>query len=263
MADREILQGLKTAIAIYEEVATRRDPPSVRELARDLNLNKSTVHRTLVTLESCGWLRADDGGGWVITARAFSLGRRAADQGHLRSTVLPIMERLRDESQESIHFMMPEGRDVVLMGRLESPHTVRTFYVVGARGPLHATANGKAILAHYDENALDEYISHGLSSSAKRTLTDPSALRAELARIRERGFASAVDELSDGASAAAAAILDPAGRPIASLSISVPTIRFGAAEQKRYAELVSAAAKEASERVYGRHPIPGVERPTG
>ncbi len=252
MAD-EVLQGVKTAIRIYEEVATRRDPPSVRELARDLDLNKSTVHRTLVTLESCGWLRADDGGGWVITARAFSLGRRAADQGHLRSTVLPIMERLRDETKESVHFMMPEGRDVVLMGRLESPHAVRTSYLVGARGPLHATANGKAILAHYDDAALDEYIAQGLSSSATRTLTDPAALRLELTRIRERGFASAVDELSDGASAAAAAILDPVGRPVASLSISVPTIRYGEGEQERYAELIAAAAKEAANRVYGQH----------
>jgi IclR family transcriptional regulator, acetate operon repressor len=251
MAEREILQGVKSAIAIYEAVAQRRTAPGVRELARELNINKSTVYRCLVTLEDCGWLRADDRGQWVITARAFSLGRRAADQGHLRSTVLPIMEQLREETQESIHFMMPEGRDVVLMGRLESPQTVRTFFVVGARGPLHSTANGKSILANYDEAFIDSYLAERLSTVASRTVTDPARLREELALIRRRGWASAIDEASDGASAVASAILDPLGRPIASLSISIPTSRFGLEEQSRYAELVLAAAQAAARRVYG------------
>jgi IclR family acetate operon transcriptional repressor len=251
VAEREVLQSVRSAIRIYEAVAQRKAAPSVRELARELSLNKSTVHRCLVTLEESGWLRIDDRGLWVITARAFSLGRRAADQGHLRSAVMPIMEQLREETQESIHLMMPEGRDVVLMGRLESPQTVRTFFIVGARGPLHSTANGKSILAYYDDAALEQYLAGGLESRAPRTQTDPAALRAELADIRERGWAIAVDEASDGASAVAAAILDPLERPIASLSISVPTSRFGANEHLRYGKLVMEAAQEASRRVFG------------
>jgi DNA-binding IclR family transcriptional regulator len=250
--EREVLQSVRSAIRIYEAVAQSKAALSVRELARELNLNKSTVHRCLVTLEECGWLRIDDRGLWVITARAFSLGRRAADQGHLRSAVLPIMEQLREETRESIHLMMPEGRDVVLMGRLESPQTVRTFFIVGGRGPLHSTANGKSILAYYDDDAFERYLAGGLESRAARTQTDPDALRSELAEIRSRGWAMAVDEASDGASAVAAPILDLLDRPIASLSISVPTSRFGATERLRYGKLVMAAAQEASRQVFGR-----------
>jgi IclR family transcriptional regulator, acetate operon repressor len=83
-------------------------------------------------------------------------------------------------------------------------------------------------------------------------MTDPETLRKELALIRDRGWAAAVDELSDGASAVASAILDPLDRPIASLSISVPTSRCGPEEQARYAKLVSEAAQEVSRKVYGR-----------
>ena len=175
---------------------------------------------------------------WVITAKAFSLGRAVANPRHLYDLVFPIMENLRDTTQESVHLLVTEGREAVLIERLESPLPVRTIFPLGTRAPLHATAYGKAIMTYMSTEALDEYLSQGLEALTPHTLSDPDKLRKELEATRARGWAQAMNELGDGVSAIAAAILNHQGMPVAGLSIAYPSQRLSEETRRRYGELI-------------------------
>lgn len=249
-----MLQSVTTALNVFEIVA-QHQPIGVSEITRRVGVTKSTVQRCLQTLHNTGWIRpeGETATKWVLTAKSFSLGRHVADSNHLRDAVLPVMERLRDVTQESVHLVIAEGREAVLLERLDSTLAIRTFLPLGARAPLHATANGKAILAYFGEQAIDNYMAPGLEAMTGRTLRDPELLRSELSQIRARGWSMAVDELADGASAVASPILDGPGRAVASLSISCPTTRFSENVRADYAKLVVEASHTARRQMLGRH----------
>lgn len=244
------LHSVKTALEVFEAIAAHQ-PVGVSELARTLSFGKSTVQRCLNTLHETGWIRpcGDQLTRWCITAKSFSIGRHAADNGHLRDAVLPLMQALRETTGETIHLVIADGRNSVLIERVDTPHPVRIYIPLGDGGLLHATANGKAILSHYSSEAVESYLEGGLAAMTAKTIVDPAHLRKELDLTRKRGFAVVVDERSEGASAIASAILDRSGAPLASLSISCPTSRFPKSVRAGYAELVMEAARSATEKL--------------
>ncbi len=237
------MQSVKTALTVYEAVAEHQ-PIGVSDLSRKLGVAKSTVQRCLGTLYEAGWLRPEGGPvtRWVITAKAFSLGRVVANSRRLHDTALPLMEELRDATQESVHLTVAEGREAVLIERLESPQPVRTIFPLGIRVPLHATANGKAILAYLSPEALEHYLAQALEAVTAHTIRDPAVLRQELEEIRACGWATTVDELSEGVSAIASAILDQLGRPMAGLSITYPSNRLPEEVRRRFGQLMADTA---------------------
>jgi IclR family acetate operon transcriptional repressor len=238
-----MLQSVATALTVFEAVALHQ-PIGVSDLARTLGLSKSTVQRCLVTLQQTGWLRPESAQSsrWVITAKSFTLGRNAGDTADLVSSARPVMETLREQTGESIHLVIADGSNAVLLERLESPRAVRVFVRLGESGPLHLTATGKAILAFSRPEIRDGYLSRGLAGLTPHSITDPAELRRELDRIRACGYAISVNERSEGASAIAAAVLNCAAPVAAAISISGPTVRFPKSVRQRYAELVMQAA---------------------
>jgi IclR family acetate operon transcriptional repressor len=189
---------------------------------------------------------------WTLSPKLLSLAQRA---GHprLRELALPIMEKLRNKTRETIHLMVPhDDRTVVLIERLDSPQPLRIVRSLGGRSMLHVASNGKAVLAHRDASELDAYLARPLKASTPHTITDPAALRAELASVRAQGYAVSMGELDEGVRAVAAAILGPDERPVGSLSISCPAHRLPDERVARYGAWVRAAAKEISQLVSGR-----------
>ncbi|MGP3910862.1 IclR family transcriptional regulator [Nonomuraea sp. 10N515B] len=233
------MQNVINALRVLEEVAVRQ-PAGVGELARGLGLPKSTVQRSLRTLHEAGWIRPAGGAvtRWQVTSKALQVGRRA--ELGLRDVALPVMEELRQRTGETIHLMVPEGDAVVLIERLETDKPLRIVLPLGIRLPLHASANGKAVLAHLDR-PIDE-----LPAYTGTTITDPELLRAELAEVRARGYADNRGEWRSDIAAVASAVLGPDG-PVASLSISTPASRMPDDRRPEYGKLVTQAARTLTE----------------
>ncbi len=249
-----ILQSVQTALKVLETVATKQ-PIGVTDIARHLQITKMTAQRCLQTLHVCGWIKTERDSPqtrWQITSKAFSIGRHVAENGNLRETALPVMKKLWEEIGESIHLVIAEGGRAVLLERLETPHPVRLFLPMGGSAPLHAVASGKALLAFYDEEAVERYIAQGLEKLTEFTVTEPDSVRKQMKQIRSRRWAIAVDELAYGASAAASPIFDAKGHVVASLTISCPTSRFPKSVRGKYVALLAEAATEIS-RHLGRH----------
>lgn len=245
------MQSVLNALRVLEEVAARQ-PIGVGELARGLEIPKSSAQRALVTLQTAGWIRQAGGGDarWVVTTKALHVGRRASGELGLRDVAVPVMEELRRRTDETVHLTVPEGADgVVLIERLETSKPVRIFLQLGMHLPLHASANGKAVLAAGPATAIERYIAEGLPRYTGTTIDDPGLLRAELMATQVRGFAVNGGEWRSDVSAVAAAVIGEAGLPVASISVNMPTSRMTDELGAEYGVLVRGAAQQVSDAI--------------
>ncbi|MCC3766157.1 IclR family transcriptional regulator [Streptomyces sp. UNOC14_S4] len=241
------MQNVLNALRVLEEVADRQ-PVGVTDLARAMGLPKSSVQRALVTLHTAEWIQpaGDTPTRWAVTTKALHVGRRAAGELGLRDAAVPVMEELRRRTDETVHLAVPEGGKVVLIERLETAQPVRIVLPLGQILPLHASSNGKAVLAASPDEVVERYIAEGLPGFTGTTITDPGRLRTELAGIRARGYAANRGEWRADVSAVAAAVVggaDRDGLPVASVSVNVPTSRMTDASRSAFGALVAAAAK--------------------
>ncbi|MCL7381757.1 IclR family transcriptional regulator [Streptomyces sp. 35G-GA-8] len=237
------MQNVLNALRALEEVAARQ-PVGVADLARAMELPKSSVQRALVTLHTAGWIRPAGGAPtrWVVTTKALHVGRHATGELGLRDVAVPVMEDLRRRTDETVHLAVPEGGKVVLIERLETAQPVRIILPLGQVLPLHASANGKAVLAASPAEVVGRHLAGGLSGFTTTTITDPELLLAELAEIRKRGYATNGGEWRTDVSAVAAAVIGGSGQPVASISVNVPTSRLTSEDRATYGLLVREAA---------------------
>ena len=239
------MRSVRTTFQILDAVADNQ-PIGLSELARRLELPKSTVQRSLATLADLGWIRPDgrEQTRWTLGERVRVLSEKIDDAGRLREAALPILSQLNADTRETIHLAVLEARTVRLIERLDSKHPLRFVQPIGSRSPLHASSNGKSILANLPEAEIDAYLDSDLSPVTSHTITDPERLRAELKTIREQGYAIAAEELHDGIISVAACIRPTDGAPpIASMSISGPTNRMHE-HRHTYGQLVAEATAQ-------------------
>ncbi|WP_431972396.1 IclR family transcriptional regulator [Nocardia sp. bgisy134] len=239
------MRSVRTTFQILDAVADKQ-PIGLSELARQLGLPKSTVQRSLATLAELGWIRSDgrEATRWVLGERVRVLSEKIDDLGRLREVAPPVLERLNSETLETIHLAVPETDTMRLVERRESKHALRLVQPIGTRSPLHAASTGKSVLAYLTASEIDEYLDRELMSLTPHTITDPDQLRAELATIRERGYAISEQEMTDGIISVAACIRQLGGRPIAALSISGAASRMSPDVCETYGRKVAAAAAE-------------------
>ena len=168
-----MMQNVANTLRALEEVAARQ-PVGVADLARALDLPKSSVQRSLVTLHTTGWIRPAGGTPtrWVVTTKALHVGRHATDELGLRDAALPVMEELRRETDETVHLAVREGGRVLLVERLQTSKAVRIILPLGQDLPMHASANGKAVLAADPDDAVARYLDEGLPRYTGTTVTD-------------------------------------------------------------------------------------------
>jgi IclR family acetate operon transcriptional repressor len=247
------MKSVIRSLRILEAVA-QHQPVTVGELTKIFGLPKSTVQRTLVTLNEAGWLRASRGDTtrWEIGTRVLAV-RPAAHQGSsLFAAARDPMVRLRDEVDETIHLSVPDGLScMIVVDRIDCSQAVRTFHQIGDTSPMHATATGHAVLAHLPRGDVDEVIANGLERYGPATITDPDDLRAALNRVRRDGFAVNRNQFRPDVCAIAAPILAAEGTPVAAVAISMPDSRCDPDKLERWGRLVADTVAEISARRMG------------
>ncbi|MET9971065.1 IclR family transcriptional regulator [Streptomyces sp. NPDC006356] len=247
------MKSVTRSLRILEAVA-QHQPVTVGELTKIFGLPKSTVQRTLVTLAEAGWLRANrrDTTRWEVGARVLAVRPAALQGSSLFAAAREPMVQLRDALNETIHLSVPDAlHGMVVVDRVDCDHPVRTFHAIGDTSPLHATATGHAVLAHLPKCEVDEFSAGVLEGYGEETITDPAELRAELRRVRDRGYAVNHNQFRPGVCAIAAPVLDGDGMPLAAVAASMPDSRFDPARLPELARLVTATASEIAARHHG------------
>lgn len=216
-----------SAFRVLESVAEHQ-PVGLSELARLVDLPKSTTQRFLLSLQEVGWIRSTDSSPtrWGLTLRALAVCGTGGGQANLRDVALPLMNDLQLLTTETVHLCAPDGDHLVLVERLDTAHRLRAFLPLGERIALHASATGLAFLSARPPEEIERYLSHPLPAQTQDTLTDPAAVRHALSSTRERGYSINVGGLSSGISSLGAPVVDSSGTPVAAVSVSGPSSRL-------------------------------------
>lgn len=214
----------------------------VSELARRVNLSKSTAFRLLAMLERNGVVEKV-GTQYRLGVRLHQLGRDVYSPHHdrVRDALIPFLGDLYERTHRTVHLAALHGSDVVYLAKLHGHRRQPCPSRIGGHVPAHATAVGKALLA-YDTDACERAMTSDLASLTPMTLTKPSELAAELERVRRIGVAYDMEEAQPGLFCVGVPLLSIHRRPIAAFSVSVPA----AAELTQVEPILRQVASEAS-----------------
>ncbi len=162
----------------------------------------------------------------------------------LHDAATTVIEELRNATKETVQVAVLDGREVVYVERLESPHTLRIFGRVGHRNWAHCTSTGKVLLAHLPSGAWPRcWRGGGPSARPTPPSASPAQLRAELDRVRAQGWAENIGESELGVASVAAPVRNARGEVIAAVSVAGPAMRVNGDTLRRFfrASVIQAA----------------------
>lgn len=221
--DKTLLKGLM----ILETLSKlERRGKTLEQIAEQVGLTRSNVHRTLQTLAHAGYVVRDtDSGGYRCTLKMFELGAQQLVSMDVRTLGAPFLRSLANETGETVHLSVLEGMDVVYVDKIDSAQPIRAYSVIGGRAPAYAVATGKALLAFQPVDYLSQY-ENALQKHTQATRTTLNILREELKQVSRSGYATNRGEWREGVGGVAAPVFNGLDRPVAALGISGPLERL-------------------------------------
>jgi DNA-binding IclR family transcriptional regulator len=217
--------GVHAALSVMELVVSQ-GRLGLGDLARELQLPKSTLHRICAILVDRGWALRDEQGRYEPGVRAIGLGSRAASLPIVtgfRHAVADLMTR----HDETVCLAVLDGDESVFVAIEETTQPVRLQTWVGRRAPAFASASGRVILARRPAAAVAaEYGGRPLVTPTGRRLQTIAELEAILARVRADGYAENHEETAAGLYTASVPIVNETGTVLAAMTMCVPTSRM-------------------------------------
>jgi IclR family KDG regulon transcriptional repressor len=200
---------------------------TLTQIAERVDINKSTVHRLLATLEMKSFVERDPASGaYRPGIRLLQMAYLTLEQNGIRRQAAPHLRRLWEQYRETVDLAVLDDTDVVYLDVMESPQRVKLAAAIGQRLAACCTASGKALLAFGDEATMQKIAAQGLRPFTERTIVSPEAFLEDLRNVRTRGYAITEEEFEVGINAVAAPVFDAAGHPIATIAVAGPAFRL-------------------------------------
>jgi DNA-binding IclR family transcriptional regulator len=241
------LGALRKGLAVFDMFDVDRTTVTVVEIARHLNLHKSSASRIAANLMLAGFLTPAPTGGYRLSAKLTRLGAIAAADTHLTSVSAEHMRALVAEVGETCHVGVLEGNEAVTVALVDGSYSVRLHSWVGKRSLAHSTAMGKVLLSELDDDVLGNLFPDGrLPVRTEHTVDNLADLKAQLAEVRSSGFAFDNEELELGLRCVAAPIRDFEGRIVGALTVAGAASRLTMTGRDYYISKVMASAADIS-----------------
>lgn len=261
-------KALVKGLALVELVADSARPLRLVDLVEASGLPRPTALRLLEVLCRAEVLRADAEGRYTLGPRVAAWGQSFLDRLDLRSQAVDLMEELVEISGETSFLGVVDRQQVLYLAAVNSPQPVRPSARPGFRNPLHCTGIGKVLLSGMPDAEARDLLVAPLERRTENTITDPDDVLADIAVVRERGYAIDEIENEEGVRCVAAPVSDHTGAVIAGISVSAPAYRFSTEDLHRLAPEVLRVTAELSRRLgaplaaesRSNHPGPITER---
>ncbi|MGD9225060.1 MAG: IclR family transcriptional regulator [Desulfobacterales bacterium] len=235
--------SVKKAFAILSAISSSKEGLGVSELARGLNMAKSTVHGMTAALEEVGAVMRDPRTKrYKLGFTLLEIGRSAYSQIDLEISARPIMEDLMEKTQTSVFLGILNWDHVTVLDIVESRQDLKITAPVGTTMPLFAGAVGKVFLASMDaEQAAKIVKSKGLPQFTENSIVDSELYYQELKRVRQKGYAVDDEEYILGVRAVASPI-----KGLGQLKSAIWVVGFKASlNEKRMQTLIKETQKAA------------------
>lgn len=248
-------QSIRRALSVLLAFDDENPEWKAADLARHVDLNRSTAYRILTTLKDANLLVQDpDTSAYRLGPEAISLGGRAARTSDLQRVARTELEALARDVGETATLEILTGWECLILDEVAAPRVLVSTMEIGTRWPAHATSTGKVLLAwQFKSDSSGQADLSGLPEELPRytdnTHTSRESLRRELETVRELGYATASGELEQNYAACAAPISDADGRVVAAVSVSGPGSRLSEERLSDVARRVREAGRRISERL--------------
>ncbi|WP_245884017.1 IclR family transcriptional regulator [Hartmannibacter diazotrophicus] len=249
-AQRNRLSSVTTAIRLLKAFSEEEPEIGVSALAERLGIAKSTVHRLAVTLVAEGLMEQNaETERYRLGVGLFGLGTLVRRRMELSSEARPYLFDLRERTGETVLLGIPTETEIMYIYNLESRQALSMRSDIGVRRPGYCTAVGRAIFAYAPEETIDQLLTPPLAGRTGQTITDPAALRAILADVRQQGFAIEDEESEPGIRCVAAPIRRSDGAIAGAVGVAGPSVRLSLEKLNDLSATVMATATSISARL--------------
>jgi DNA-binding IclR family transcriptional regulator len=239
---RDTESSLSRGLSLLELFSPDESEMSISEMARRTGMPKSTTHRLVGDLLRWGALEKGRGG-VRLGVRLFELGHLVPDHSRLRELAIPFAHSLNEITHLTSNLAVREGSEIIYIEKISSRDLKVPHSRVGGRLPMHCTALGKAILAYSSTAFVDAVLDGDLTRLTPKTITEPAALRREIANVRQTRVAYDFEESQLGLFCVGAPIFARTGRVVGAISVTGATSR---SQARSFAGVVLASAQALS-----------------
>ena len=219
------VHSLERGLSVIRCFSDERPRLTLSEVARQTGLSRASARRSLLTLQTLGYVSSDDRQ-FFLTPRVLTLGYAYLSSLSFADVAQSHLADLANEVHESCSASVLEGVDIVYVARAATKRIMTISLSVGTRLPAYATSMGRVLLAALPDDQLNAYLDQGtLAPLTERTIVDRDQLSAELARTRTRGWCLVDQELEDGLRSVAVPVHDASGRVVAAVNTSAHATR--------------------------------------
>ncbi len=220
------IQVIDRLAQLLDVIAVHEEPVSLKILSAETGLHPSTAFRILSSLTGHGLVERSTRGNYQLGIKLMQLGSRVRSGVDIRTIALPLMEKLRDQLDETVNLTVREGDEVVYIERSLAKRMIRVEQVIGSRAPLHVTAVGKMMLGDQGEAACRSYAKRSkLPAYTVNTHTRITALIQDCITAVKRGYSLDNEEAELGVGCIGTLVRDASGHVVAGLSVSAPIER--------------------------------------
>lgn len=239
---------VQKALRVIREFSVDGPVLAVSDIARRLDIPRSTASRLIAALCGDGYLRKTSAGTYTLGLKFIDYASIVVGSNALRSVALPEMFELRQSLGWSTHLSVFDRHhgSIVHVERLRAGELERFPLNPSERVPLHATSSGKAHLAFCAEPAIEQFTAQTLVRFTAATLVDQRRLKSELESVRHNGYAFGCDEFITGVSSVAAPIVGTGGDVVAALSVTGLSYQLNERFCRRAIERLGATAHRIS-----------------
>lgn len=242
------VRSVAKALMVLNVLAGHQREMSLGNIAKEMQLAKSTAYGLLATLRDFGYIEQSPlDGKYRLGVRLFEVGNAVANSWDVRQVGAPFIQTLVDVLGETVHLVILDKGEVLYIDKRESTKSLRIVSQVGTRLPAHCTGVGKVFLANLPIGEVKRIIaSKGLSRYTKNTITDFRQLEDELNLIRQQGYALDNEEIMESLRCVAVPLRDHIGKVCAAISVSGPLSRFVGEQLETIVNLIVRIGQELS-----------------
>ncbi|MET4562028.1 DNA-binding IclR family transcriptional regulator [Lysinibacillus parviboronicapiens] len=240
-----MLKTLNLSIAVLKMFTKEKPTWGGRELAMEMNINHTNLYRILETFENNGFITKDPiTKKYSLGIALWEIGMNMYDSLNIDQLCLPTLEKLKDTTGETAIFTVLHGLEALTLLKAEPLNKVKFSVSKGSRTPLYVGASYRSMLAYLSEEQISQVIDVPLVAYTTNTLTDATKIRAELAAIRECGYATSNSEYTVDVLALAMPVFNSEEQVVGSITVSGPTYRFTKQRMPEVLQPLTAAKHE-------------------
>jgi len=250
------IKSIEKAIDLLELLSDNKKEMGITEINKELHMGLSTIYRILTTLKNRGYIvQNQQTSEYMLGTKLFILGCKVQNTTNLIKVVTPFLQRLSQNTNETINFAVLEGREVVYLFKIESKETLKAGIEVSTKVAAHCTSLGKVLLAFLPEQEFMMLYSNNnekLPTFTPNSISSVEELKKCLKKIKKQGYAIDKEEFQIGVNCLGGPILNNEGKAIAAIGISGPVSRFSLFEMEKVKSMLIALSQDISKHLLNK-----------